>query len=232
MQREKVQLEINRPVTIGLKFSKGLEMPDNGYGPAVLYTTTDDRALFVDPQVAYDIRKLDLAPGETICVVKRKKGRGPAQICVWLSPDTEKARAELDGELEPPPPAEPPAGLRGPAPKLPPTKFYDPTAEQLEGTLRNVAEGRAPAAPRPTPTPAPIAERLNQHPAPPIKPTYAEAMAEFLMLAGRATRSCEVQLGADGAAVKFDSRDVAALATTMFIQACRDGFVQFKRGDK
>jgi hypothetical protein len=65
----------------------------------------------------------------------------------------------------------------------------------------------------------------------PIKATYGAAMTEFLLMAGRATRQAEATLGAEGGSVRFDSRDIAALATTCFIQAARDGAIQWRPGE-
>jgi hypothetical protein len=254
-QREKVVLDLNRPVTLALKYQHGKMLPDNGYGASVMYSTQDDRVLFVDPDTSLRISKLDLAAGESFCISKTKNGRAPARLNVWLSPASEQRRAS-GGTPEPPsgrelaarqvaaaPPDDTPARTK--PPKLPVRCYADRSgvAEQMEGTIANLAEGRPAAAPRPSPVPPAIAARLDTHPpmpptglpprngSTPIKATYGAAMAEFLLIAGRATRAAEVTLGAEGGSVRFDSRDVAALATTMMIAAERAGWITWKPGE-
>ena len=56
---------------------------------------------------------------------------------------------------------------------------------------------------------------------------YDKAMEHFLVVAGRATRAAETTLGAEGGSVRFDSRDVAALATTLLIEGLRRTFIAF-----
>jgi hypothetical protein len=59
---------------------------------------------------------------------------------------------------------------------------------------------------------------------------FGDAMQEFLILAGRATRNAELALGADGASIRFDSRDIAATATSMFIEAGKHGWLTWRPG--
>lgn len=47
----------------------------------------------------------------------------------------------------------------------------------------------------------------------------------FLIVAGRATREAEQILGGEGGSVRFDSRDIASLATTCLIQSFREGWI-------
>jgi hypothetical protein len=65
-------------------------------------------------------------------------------------------------------------------------------------------------------------------PDPPQKAPFDRAMVEFLRIASDATRYVEEDAG--GATVRFDNRDVAALATTMFIQAAREGWLTWRPG--
>jgi hypothetical protein len=81
------------------------------------------------------------------------------------------------------------------------------------------------------PAPAPTAIAQQRPAAVPIKPSYQRAMTAFLIIAGRSAKAAEVTLGAEGGSVRFDSRDVAALATTLMIQAMRDGRIQWKEGE-
>jgi len=56
------------------------------------------------------------------------------------------------------------------------------------------------------------------------------AMTEFLVMAGRCAQAAQKTLGAEGAVLQLDSRDVCALATTAFIQAARDGWIVWRPG--
>jgi hypothetical protein len=59
----------------------------------------------------------------------------------------------------------------------------------------------------------------------PVPVPMDRAIALYLLTAGRATRQAETILGAEGGSVRFDSRDIAALATSMFIHAGREGWL-------
>jgi hypothetical protein len=59
----------------------------------------------------------------------------------------------------------------------------------------------------------------------PSKRTAEVAIEGFLVMAGRAAKRAEITLGAEGGSVRFDSRDIAALATTCLIQALKSGTV-------
>ena len=86
---------------------------------------------------------------------------------------------------------------------------------QLRESLVLAQARRAPAEPL---TPHEVtAEPLSppQH----SKHLYGSAFARFLIEAGRAAHQAETELGSEGASVRFDSRDIAAIATTMFIGA-------------
>lgn len=63
-----------------------------------LYELTDGRTLAVSPEVAAKINGLDLRPGEPFHIVKRWNGerRQKARWDVWLSGETEKARAQAE----------------------------------------------------------------------------------------------------------------------------------------
>ena len=58
----------------------------------------------------------------------------------------------------------------------------------------------------------------------PSKLSMDRAMTMFLIAAGRSTREAEQVLGQEGGSVRFDSRDVCALATTCMIQAFKTGW--------
>ena len=226
MTREKVALEPNVPETLQLKYSTGKMMEDRGYGPSVMYTTADDRVLFVDPETSIRIMGLGLEAAESMTICKQVRKGQKARYDVGLSLATEKMRA---AKAMPP---EPPTELE----------------EAIAGSLENIKEGKHPAAPR---MPAAVARRLQatteteaprgtgthgpvamqRQNNPPLKAGFGDAMQEFLLMAGRATKEAERILGAEGGSVRFDSRDVAALATSMFIASERAGWLVWKPGE-
>ncbi len=59
------------------------------------------------------------------------------------------------------------------------------------------------------------------------KPPMDRAMTMYLIMAGRCTREAEQLLGAEGGAVRFDSRDITALATTCLIQSFKEGWLNY-----
>jgi hypothetical protein len=65
----------------------------------------------------------------------------------------------------------------------------------------------------------------SQQNTPPTKLAFDRALPLFLVVAGRSVREAETQLAAEGGSVRFDNRDIAALATTMFIQSAREGWL-------
>lgn len=70
-----VEFQPNVPVDLALKFSDG--KPVNSRGPVArfLFTTSDERALFLDESIAKRIQALGLQPGETFRMCKAVIGR-------------------------------------------------------------------------------------------------------------------------------------------------------------
>jgi hypothetical protein len=54
-----------------------------------------------------------------------------------------------------------------------------------------------------------------------MKMPFDQALTKFLIVAGRSARQAEQILGAEGSTWRFDSRDIAAFATTLLIHAAR-----------
>ena len=70
-----VEFQPNVPVDLALKYADG--KPVNSRGPVArfLFTTTDDRALFLDESIAQRVRALGLQPGEHFRMCKGVIGR-------------------------------------------------------------------------------------------------------------------------------------------------------------
>lgn len=220
--RETVAFDANVPVEIRLRFADG-KVVNGMYSDRMMYTTVDDRVFFLDPDVARQIPELKIQPGEPFLICKQRgtgKGR-PIYWKIWRAPAEESATVAEESSIE--------RDLR-----------HSLSMKSPHGVLvvekdKPQAAAPAPATPPParpaTPPPMPHANGNGVAKLPPTKATYGAAMAEFLLIAGRATRDVEVKLGAEGGSVRFDSRDVAALATTMMIQAAREGWIVWKPGE-
>ncbi len=219
MTRDKVTLEPNVPVTITLKYSTGREMPDRGYGPSVMYTTTDDRVLFLDMGTSLALSRLAPEPGESITLCKVKRQGQAQHITVALSNATEKMRAAKEMA----------------------TAIPGELGQQMAGTMANLAEGRPPAAPRPSPMPPAIAQRLNSHPEPqqlgtgtngPValparQPMPQQPVAFHQALIGDTNGLVDVFAACLEHANQFGNRvkpeDVRALLTTVYINRTKNG---------
>lgn len=85
---------------------------------------------------------------------------------------------------------------------------------------------QAPRTPAPEPSGANQDSRVRNSPQSIIPSLPMDrALLQFLLAAGRATRDAEKILGSEGGSVRFDSRDIAATATTMLIHAGKEGWL-------
>lgn len=220
MAREIVKLVVNVPLEIALKFPAG-KIVDGQFGQQVMYSLVGEKIIYLDLGPAEKVNQLWVKPGETFLVIKRWTGRkgDHAEFDCWLSPATEKARAEKEM-----------AAIDQKA---------TATRQDLAGTLQaslDLANRKPPVpatAPSPKgtgtfgPVPAPVREARQI----PTKRQYADAFALFLVDAGRATLAAERALAGEGGSVRFDSRDLAAIATSMFIAADKSGYLTWDGGE-
>jgi hypothetical protein len=209
---EVIKLQPNVPVEIALRFPTGKMVTSQMTGnQQVMFSLAGDKVIYLDLGPAQQINDLGVKPGETFHLVKRwtgKKTDRPEFDC-WLSIATEKARAVREAVT-----ATPESQIEA----------------QLQASLK-LAEARKPAAPAESAAPAvkatgtygPAAVPARAPREIPAKRPFGEAFQRFLIDAGRATRAAELALGAEGGSVRFDSRDVAAIATSMFIEAAKQG---------
>jgi len=73
-QREIIRFEAGRPETIRLKYATGREITGQD-GRRFMFTTTDNRVFFVDPEVAEQIHDAEIPQGEAFRLVRyRQKG--------------------------------------------------------------------------------------------------------------------------------------------------------------
>jgi len=220
MPREIVKLIPNVPHEIALKYPQG-KLVSGTYGEQMMFSLEDEKIVYLDLEHAQRVAELGVAPGETFLVVKRWTGKkgDKSEFDCWLSPSTENVRAQREMQKA------------------------NATREDLQGQLAaSIAQAQTRKPPAVSPSQG-LPDRGNgtygpvAAPAPavrqiPTKRQFADAFALFLVDAGRATRAAEIALGADGGSVRFDSRDVAAIATSMFIEAAKQGFVTWNGGDQ
>jgi hypothetical protein len=96
-----VHFEPNKPQTLAL-----IDPSSEHFGEyQITYTLTDGRFLKVSKIVAAKINELDLQPGETFGICKQmvfneQRRRMTPSWTVWLTPESEKARAQQ--EMKPP----------------------------------------------------------------------------------------------------------------------------------
>jgi hypothetical protein len=98
MQRESIQFLSNVPVPVALKYADG-KFVDGIYGQRVMYTTTEDKVMFLDPDVAAKINALEVAPGEEFLICKqRPNGKGAKTIWKVWRPEDQRVPATIEGE--------------------------------------------------------------------------------------------------------------------------------------
>ena len=90
-----VEFRDNEPKTLSLEHGEGYRFSDRFNNPRIRYNLVGGDVLFVDVPTSNSIRNLELQPGEAFCICTYKKGRNRLWN-VWLSPETEKARAEAE----------------------------------------------------------------------------------------------------------------------------------------
>lgn len=65
-------------------------------GAGCLYTLSDGRMLHLPEQYAPAMASLELQPGETFRVIFHKRDQGYGYWSIWMTPETEKRRAEAE----------------------------------------------------------------------------------------------------------------------------------------
>jgi hypothetical protein len=109
--RKSVEFNANVPMEVALQFPHGKTISTRN-GERMMFTLADNRVMFLDLAVAQKIEELGVNVRETFFICKYSAGgRGKkAEWNVWLSPETEKARAAAEAgrkaEAEAPKPEE------------------------------------------------------------------------------------------------------------------------------
>jgi hypothetical protein len=91
-----VKFAPNAPVEVALKFALPGKIISTRSGERVLYTLADDRAMFLDLPVARKVEDLGVNVREKFFICRPPSSKKDAEWTVWLSPEAEKARAEVE----------------------------------------------------------------------------------------------------------------------------------------
>ena len=78
-QREIIEFPPNVPVTVALKFNQGKTI-SNQYGERMMFTTTDDRVMFLDLEPAGEIGKLGINVRENFTITKKTDGKKDSRV--------------------------------------------------------------------------------------------------------------------------------------------------------
>ncbi len=237
MPREIVKFEPNVPMTVTLQYAEG-RIVEGRFGEQVMFSLHGNQMMYLDMGVAEKINALEPAAGESVTICKtwnRQRTQRP-RWDVSLSINTEKTRAAHEApRARFTSPADEPPDAWPDAPAVPHPADIPIPAQRASAVHPVMAQAMAPFAPPPAPqgtgTNGPARMPQQQPAAVPIKPSYQQAMTAYLIIAGRAATAAEKTLGPEGSSVRFDSRDIAALATTLMIQAMRDGRMQWRQGE-
>jgi len=77
--RDVVDFRLNTPVTVALKYSQG-KVVSGRYGERVMFTLTDDRVMFLDPEVAGRIESLGINVRESFTIARYASGDNGAPV--------------------------------------------------------------------------------------------------------------------------------------------------------
>lgn len=110
----KLTLEPNVPQLIALKYTTG-KIVESRFGDEkqVMFSLVDGRLAFLSLGVAHSISNLQLGNREPFNICKRWNGEKTQKprYDVWLTPEGEKDRAEMESQDEPVPAQDPPSEL-------------------------------------------------------------------------------------------------------------------------
>jgi hypothetical protein len=80
--RDVIRFQAEEPVEVALKFTDGKDV-EGRFGAQVLYTTTDDRILYLNPPEAKRIMQLGITKGELFTICKHEEKRGSHKSVSW-----------------------------------------------------------------------------------------------------------------------------------------------------
>jgi hypothetical protein len=240
---EKITFQPNVIETVALKFPDGKTV-EGRFGDQMFYTTTDNRAMYLDMDVAAKINMLGVQKGEQFSICKRWSGKkgDPIQWDVWrpepgqqprqLAPTPAQATGIEESELEAQIRAEilartarqvAGASASTPAPvaaSLKPPSIESPNGNGSKPNGTNGSNG----APPPNGNGAARPYNASGIPTPPVKIPADVAFREVLAF---------VTAGLKEAGEQWTDESKQGMVSTIMIQGMRDGVIgTWNRGAK
>jgi hypothetical protein len=187
--REKVAFPTNMPVTLGLEFDPPAEPRPGRFGDQYMYWLEGNQVAWLEPEVHQAILDSGARAGDAIAITKREVRQGNKRRILW---EVERADAADEQFVTTAQPTSKPAARASAA---------------CGGAGVLVSQPR----PQPAPQPAPVDA--------PQQPTaaHAEALRVSLIAAVDAAIAAEAHAKNRSFNLRFDPREVQALASTMFI---------------
>jgi hypothetical protein len=209
---EYLRFSTNVPEEVALRFPEGKQVQSKIEGGAdqMMYSLADGRVMYVPLYVGERIRELQIGPNQRFSLVKAEVKRGNRRGFEW-----QVKRVD--------PPAEPPAAPTAPQAAKPVGAAAQPvTPAGVQSQPNTNINGTAP------PVNGNGTTRANA--AVPLKATFATAAEEFMITAIEAARRAEEYAAGHNCSVRFTSEDIQGLASTLFIQAAREGWLTWRPG--
>lgn len=218
MPREIVRFVPNVPAEVALQFPTGKNV-EGQYGPQTMFSLEGNKVMYLDPGPAKMVETLAPQVGEPFMIVKKSTGRREERPTWDVYLVVERCQSPLETQL------------RDSVVHQAGRKAAQSAASPVPASMPAGASGLSASgtAPRGTGTHGPVAAPAPQVRQIPTKRQYDDAFAIFLVDAGRATIAAERALSGEGS-VRFDSRDIAAIATSMFIAADKAGYLTWDGG--
>jgi hypothetical protein len=200
--REILELAPNVPVEIALAYGAGKIIDTAGGSSRVMYTLTNGKIMFLDPDVAQRVNGLGVKPRQPFYLVKNSSGKKgePTTWTAWLSPNTTTGE-QPDGTFVVPSNGKPAAGgLQPPATVTAPSQ----APQSLSGN------GNKPAG-----------SNGNGHTQPSVDAQHQALLAQANALVDVYAAALHYASLKYGNQVK--SEDVRCLVTTVYISHCKNG---------
>ncbi len=227
MERDVIEFPPNQPLTVACKYAQPKPVTGRGGEDRAMFTLTDGRLMFVDLDVAYEIRRLGVKAGEPFQIEMRWNGKRGEPKIYLVKKLAASAGEQPDGTYAMP---------RGTAPSSPAavaTSPEEPPESNLMRDLRasfalarakktNGANGSHPPAPQ-NATSDQKADGTISTPDSISRPQTR--LAAGLIIAVEACHAAQQHAREIGYAAmpQFTSEDVRTMANTLMIQAANGG---------
>lgn len=199
---QKIVFQPGAPVEVALKFPNGKNVPGK-FGEQALFTCTDDRVFYLDPEPASDIERrigeLGIKTGEPFRLTKIKHARGGGCSFrvdrVANETDLERTLRQSIGARQQKREASVPFREQTPPVAI------EPSAERVTAPQRIQPEGN--------------------HNAPPL--TRSGAMMSAMCAAVDAVLETQAYATRKGLGVTFSEESIRAIGLSIYISTCKDG---------